>query len=132
MNQSRIKISKLIFSVLLASLLLLYFVGTDQVGAAEKATQAQQAGHEIIWIDVRSWAEHQFDSIEGDPRIHFSEIVERVSETYPGKNTEIRLYCASGGRAQTALNSLKSAGYMNISNVGGIDRARKLRELSNG
>ena len=84
---------------------------------------------EEVWIDVRSWPEHQVDSIDGDLQIHYSDIVSGVSKTFPNKNTPIRLYCAVGGRAQKALKSLESAGYKDIKNLGGIDQVRALRGL---
>jgi phage shock protein E len=80
-----------------------------------------------VWIDVRSFVEHKVDSIEGDIRISHSEIVAEVSKIFPDKDTEIRLYCRSGGRAEYALSSLVNAGYKNVRNVGGIGDARKLR-----
>ena len=80
-----------------------------------------------VWIDVRSLAEHKIDNIEGDIRILHTDIVAEVSKIYPDKNTEIRLYCRSGGRAGKALLSLKNAGYHNVQNAGGINDARKVR-----
>lgn len=85
---------------------------------------------DAVWIDVRSSAEHYIDSIEGDVRISHGDIVEGVNKLYPDKNTEIRLYCRSGGRAGLAMSALKEAGYTNLSNAGGISDARKERGLS--
>ncbi len=83
-----------------------------------------------IWIDVRSVLENKMDNIEGDIRISHSDIVEGVSKLYSNKNTDIRLYCRSGGRAGKALTSLKHAGYINVQNVGSIADARKLRAIT--
>ncbi|PCK08823.1 MAG: sulfurtransferase [Alteromonadaceae bacterium] len=80
-----------------------------------------------VWIDVRSLPENKIDSIKGDIRITHTDIVAEISKIYPDKNTEIRLYCRSGGRAGKALLALKKAGYNNVQNVGGIDDARKVR-----
>jgi phage shock protein E len=84
-----------------------------------------------VWIDVRSVLENKIDNIEGDIRISHSDIVEEVSRIYPDKNTDIRLYCFSGGRAGKALHSLKQAGYQNVQNVGSIGNARKVRAAIN-
>lgn len=81
------------------------------------------------WIDVRSSIEHTIDNIEGDVRISYGSVVEGVSEIFPDKNTEIRLYCRSGNRADKAMSALKEAGYINVSNAGGIDDARRERKL---
>ena len=84
---------------------------------------------ETVWIDVRSAEEHERDSIEGDVRISHWEIVAEVSDRFPEKDTEIRLYCVTGGRAGKALSALERAGYSNVTNVGGIEDAREERDL---
>lgn len=84
---------------------------------------------ETVWIDVRSALEHKFSSIEGDARITHSEILSAVSKDYADKETEIYLYCRSGGRAEKAKSELIQAGYTNVQNVGSIDDARKARGL---
>jgi phage shock protein E len=89
-----------------------------------------EAGNVTVWIDVRSSVEHMVDSIEGDPLISHSEIVAEVTVLYPDTETEIKLYCLSGGRAGQAKLALEHAGYTNVSNVGGIEDARKLRHLA--
>jgi len=82
-----------------------------------------------VWIDVRTLAENQNDNIEGDPLIPHTSIVKVISENYPDKETDIRLYCRTGNRAGQALNALKLAGYHNVQNIGSIGDARKARGL---
>jgi len=84
---------------------------------------------EAVWIDVRSAVEHSVDHIDGDVRITHGDIVEQASLLFPDKNTEIRLYCRSGGRANKAMSALKAAGYSRVSNGGGINDARRERGL---
>jgi phage shock protein E len=84
---------------------------------------------EVVWIDVRTSLEHEIDSIDGDLRISHSEIVPGVEKLFPDKDTAIRLYCRSGGRAGTAEQALKNAGYTDVENIGGISDARKYRHL---
>lgn len=91
---------------------------------------AAEADNVTVWIDVRSSVEHMVTSIEGDPLISHSDIVEGVSALYPDSDTQIKLYCLSGGRAEQAKVALEHAGYTNVSNVGGIEDARKLRQLA--
>lgn len=83
-----------------------------------------------IWIDVRSKQEHKADHIKGDHLISFKNIVKKVKDLYPKKDTPIVLYCKSGGRADIALTALKKAGYQNVHNVHTIENARKLRKLN--
>ena len=86
---------------------------------------------EAVWVDVRSAVEYSLDHIEGDVRIAHSEIVEGMSKLHPDRATQIRLYCRSGGRANKAMQALTAAGYTQVSNVGGINDARKARGLPN-
>jgi len=108
--------------VLVITLLAVFFQTYIAVAGSEK--------EEAVWIDVRSAAEYMLDHIEGDTRIAHSSIVEEVADLYPDKDTEIRVYCRSGGRAEKAKSALESAGYTHVTNVGGIDDARKLRSIS--
>ncbi len=94
------------------------------------ASAYADGAEEVVWIDVRSSAEHWLDNIDGDPRIPYTDIVEQVSILYPDKSTELRLYCRSGGRAGKAVEALQAAGYSNASNMGGIDDVRKLRSIN--
>jgi len=92
-------------------------------------TQPAIAAPDPVYIDVRTWAEYQIDHIDGDTRIHVSEIVEGVSQQFSDKQTPIRLYCRSGIRSGSALEKLKAAGYINVENLGGIDDARLKRGI---
>ncbi len=84
---------------------------------------------DTVWIDVRSVIEHTIDGIEGDIRVSHADVVAEVSQIYPDKDTDIRLYCRSGGRAEKALVLLKEARYTKVQNVGGIGDARKIRAI---
>jgi len=81
------------------------------------------------WIDVRTEAEHRQDHIDGDPLIPHGDIVEQVSERFPDRDAELKLYCRSGNRAGIAKSALESAGYTNVTNAGSIDEARQARDL---
>ncbi|MGI9294831.1 MAG: rhodanese-like domain-containing protein [Pseudomonadales bacterium] len=84
---------------------------------------------ETVWIDTRSRAENMIDNIEGDHLIAHDSIVAGVTELELSKNTEIKLYCRSGGRAGVAAQALIDAGYTQVENVGGIQEARKRRGI---
>ncbi len=83
----------------------------------------------VVWIDVRSWAEHKLDGIEGDVHIPYRNIVKELSKQNISKESNIKLYCQSGGRSEKALTELAEAGYTKVENVGGIADARKIRGL---
>lgn len=84
---------------------------------------------EPVWIDVRTKAEYQQNHIAGDPLMPHKNIVAQVSEQFPEKDAEIRLYCRSGNRAGIAKSALEDAGYTNVKNMGGIADAREARGL---
>ena len=84
---------------------------------------------DAVWIDVRSPVEHAIDNIEGDMRVSHDEIVPAVTEALPDKETEIQLYCRSGGRAGKAMTALQEAGYSKVFNAGSINDARRQRGL---
>jgi len=91
------------------------------------ATAGLIEGNAVVWVDTRSWIENKIDSIEGDPRISYSDIVEGIKELGLQKNTPIRLYCAAGNRAGKAVKMLHAEGYSDVQNAGGIDDARTIR-----
>ncbi|MDV3502749.1 rhodanese-like domain-containing protein [Marinobacter sp. M-5] len=85
---------------------------------------------ESVWIDVRSKAEYEKAHIDGDFLIAHTDVGTRVAEMFPDKETEIHLYCARGGRAAVAKNTLEALGYSNVINEGGIEDALQKRDLS--
>lgn len=88
-----------------------------------------QTDESTVWIDVRSTLEHKLDHIDGDVLIPHREVVEEVSKRFPDKTTKLNLYCRAGGRAGVATDALRELGYTQVSNVGGIDNARRLRNI---
>ena len=58
--------------------------------------------------------------------IPFDGIQAGVAGMQLAKDTPIFLYCAVGGRAEKARQSLLAQGYTNVVNVGGLDDARAL------
>lgn len=85
---------------------------------------------ETVWIDVRTAEEYQQDHIDGDLWIPHEQIVAGIEKRFPDKSTDLHLYCRSGRRAGIALSMLQEAGYVNVSNAGGIDDARNERSMS--
>lgn len=112
-----------LFALILSFTMLSFSVFSHAVEKAEEKTS------QPVWIDVRTTAENLIDGIEGDTHIPYDEIVPEVSKLFPDKNTEIHVYCKSGGRAQKALQALQDAGYSHVKNMGGIADVKKLREI---
>ena len=53
------------------------------------------------------------------------ELESKISGSVPVKTTPIYIYCRSGRRASTAVGKLKSLGYTDLHNVGGLEDARE-------
>jgi phage shock protein E len=79
-----------------------------------------------LLIDVRSEAEYGESHIEGSINIPVDKISSQMSKFAPDKHTPIKLYCRSGRRSKLAKGLLEKAGYTKISDLGGIDNARRL------
>jgi len=77
-----------------------------------------------VLIDVRSAGEFASGHLQGAVNIPHDQITEGIGSVAADKSTRIILYCRSGRRADTALNALKSAGYENVSNYGGLEDAQ--------
>ena len=74
-------------------------------------------------IDVRTEGEYRSGHIEGSiniPLQNISDVQGRIKE----QNTPIFVYCLSGARNAKAGSVLKTMGYTNVTNTGGINRYR--------
>lgn len=67
------------------------------------------AGSDIQLIDVRQPDEYAFARIEGAKLIPLGEIVSRMKEIDPARNTVI--HCKMGGRSARAIEALERAGF---------------------
>ncbi|MGA9406929.1 MAG: rhodanese-like domain-containing protein [Bacteroidota bacterium] len=77
-----------------------------------------KAGAKII--DVRTSEEFNEEHYPNALNIPVDQIRRRLAE-FGEKNTPIVLYCASGSRSAFAARLLKSAGYTDVINAGGLD-----------
>ena len=78
------------------------------------------AGEDIQLIDVRQPDEYAFASIDGAKLIPLGEVIARMSEIDPERETVI--HCKMGGRSARAIEFLEHSGFKgSLSNlVGGI------------
>ena len=107
--------------------LLLSSMLTSAIAIAQ--TQTDENAANPVYVDVRSWAEYQYNGIEGDLHVHYPDIVEGLSAQVSDKQAPIYVYCGAGGRAEQARNSLLEAGYVNVTNLGGIADVKASRGL---
>lgn len=73
-----------------------------------------------ILLDVRTKEEYDEGHIPGSVLMPLDIIKNNIEDKIKDKNSRIIVYCRSGNRSANALNILKSLGYKNIYDLGGI------------
>ena len=76
-----------------------------------------------VVIDVRSQEEYGSGHRAGALLIPYDVIGGEIEKVAPERTTPIRLYCHSGGRAETARRKLVGMGYADVKNLGGFAAA---------
>lgn len=89
---------------------------------ADDKNEASQRVNPIL-IDVRTHAEWDDGHIETAIHIPLDKISNTIEGFIEDKDQVIYLYCRSGNRSGQAEMALKSIGYVNAKNVGGIKQA---------
>lgn len=85
-----------------------------------KAVQLQKKG--AILLDVRSPKEYSEGHLRGAILIPEYEIKSKILKMVPNKEKEIVVYCKSGARGKSAVQSLKILGYKKVYNIyNGLD-----------
>lgn len=77
-------------------------------------------------IDVRSQLEFWLGHLPGAANIPVDQLPHGLAEL-PGLDYKSRIlvYCASGGRSAAAASSLRAAGYLRVTDGGGMAEARR-------
>jgi len=88
---------------------------------AEEAKIELESDDSIVLLDVRYQEEYDKSNLVGSILIPLDELLTRINEEVPNKNTRIFVYCQSGKRSEYASDILVSLGYKNIYNVEGLD-----------
>ena len=95
------------------------------------ATDGKTAGQALTFdldkaviLDVRTADEYASGHLQGARNIPHDRIAGEIAAAVPDKATAVVLYCRSGMRAATALNTLRGLGYENVSNFGGLEDAQ--------
>ena len=78
-----------------------------------------------VIIDVRTTAEYAQDHVDGALNIDYTLIGRDIAKAQVAKDDTVILYCRSGNRSGAAQQTLKSMGFSNVENYGGINEARK-------
>ena len=72
-----------------------------------------------VLLDVREPDEYAAGHIPGSVNLPLSAI-STAARIVPDKNAPLFLYCLTGNRSSSAVGALKSMGYTNLTNIGGI------------
>lgn len=80
-------------------------------------SQAKSEGATLV--DVREPSEFANGHVEGAINIPLRSI-QGAGSKLKDKNATLYVYCLSGGRSSRAVATLKSMGYANATNIGGI------------
>lgn len=70
-------------------------------------------------IDVRTPEEFQDEHFDGAVNIPVEDVMRRLSE-FGDKSKPVVVYCATGSRSAYAARFLRSAGYADVINAGGL------------
>lgn len=76
---------------------------------ATELKQKMERGEDVQIIDVRNADENAFARIEGSKLIPLGEILTRMKEIDPNRETVI--HCKAGGRSAKAIEALERSGF---------------------
>ncbi len=98
-------------------------------GSISENTPAEQPSkpdlNSVVLLDVRSPEEYASGYLQNARNIPHDQIGAEIAAAVPDKSAQIILYCRSGRRANTALETLRAMGYQNVSNYGGLEDAQE-------
>lgn len=76
-----------------------------------------------VLVDVRTAEEYRSGHIENSINIPVDRI-SSIKDSVKDRDTQLYVYCYSGGRSGRAVSHLKQIGYKNVKNIGGISKYR--------
>ena len=72
-----------------------------------------------VLLDVRTEQEYRDGHIPGSRNLPLQEL-DRIGSVVDGTSVPLFVYCYSGARSRQAVAALRSLGYANVRNIGGI------------
>ena len=78
-----------------------------------------------VLLDVRRIEEFNAGHIDGAVLVPHDTIIEKVGAVVPGKSTPVYVYCRSGRRSALAVEAMKKLGYTDLTDLGGMDEAKR-------
>ena len=77
-----------------------------------------------VLLDVRQPGEFNAGHIDGAVLVPHDTIADKIASVVPDKETPVYVYCRSGRRSAMAVRSMRSLGYTNLIDLGGMAEAR--------
>lgn len=88
-----------------------------------KGVEEWRGNKDAVLIDVRTKDEYRNGHIEGSLNIPLQSI-QTVKKTISDLDKPVYVHCLSGARSAQAVSAMKSMGYTNVVNIGGINTFR--------
>lgn len=85
----------------------------------DAGVEVYQMTKNAVLIDVRTKEEYDQGHIPDSINLPLSNL-DQILKEVPDKNTPLFVYCQSGSRSARAAKSMKKAGYVDVTNIGGI------------
>lgn len=85
----------------------------------DQGLEACRATPSAVLLDVRTPEEYAEGHIPGGRNVPLQRL-DAVESAVKSKDTPLFVYCLSGARSRQAVSMLRSRGYTNVQNIGGI------------
>lgn len=94
---------------------------TASAGNSAAGGEPAALREQVVYVDVRTPQEFAAAHVRGALNIPYDQISSRAGELESYRDRHIVLYCHSGRRAGLAYEVLRSKGFENIENGGGLE-----------
>ena len=94
--------------------------GTNESKNISCAQKDEMMNDGAVLIDVRSASEYAEGHLNNSINLTVDTIGVNIETLVPDKNTKIIVYCRSGNRSATALETLNNLGYKNVYDLGAM------------
>lgn len=82
-------------------------------------------GEDVVFVDVRTPAEHARGHVAGARLIPHDQMPTRWKELRDQRKKRVLVYCRTGSRSRVATQVLRSKGFERAENAGGIGGLRR-------
>jgi len=89
----------------------------------DEALELWRSGDPPLFLDVRSQSEYEGSHIPGALNIPHTELAARIDDVQTEYDGEVIVYCERGGRARSAADVLRAAGFVDLRYMKGHMRA---------